>query len=86
MVPGTLGLPDRSSNENIYCVIWVKFSGNEKTQNLVDAGANFLLGYKLANGFLINAEYGLGITDLNPDEKNNHFHNRTIRFGVGFQF
>jgi hypothetical protein len=45
----------------------IKFSGNEKTQNLVDAGANFLLGYKLANGFLINAEYGLGITDLNPD-------------------
>jgi nucleoside-specific outer membrane channel protein Tsx len=24
MVQGTLGLPDRSSNENIYCVIWVK--------------------------------------------------------------
>lgn len=24
MVPGTLGLPYRSSNENIYCVIWDK--------------------------------------------------------------
>jgi hypothetical protein len=64
----------------------IKFTGDNKTQNLIDAGANFLLGYKLANGFLINAEYGLGITDLNPNEKNDHFHNRTIRLGVGFQF
>ena len=62
------------------------FTGDDRMQNLIDAGANFLLGYKLANGFLINAEYGLGIADLHPREKNDHLHNYTIRFGVGFQF
>ena len=64
----------------------MKFTGDDRDQNLIDAGANFLLGYKLKNGFLINAEYGLGVADLHPREKNDHLHNNTIRFGLGFQF
>lgn len=64
----------------------MKFTGDDRDQNLIDAGANFLLGYKLKSGFLISAGYGLGITDLHPEEKNDHLHNRTIRFGVGYQF
>ncbi|MCA5004470.1 porin family protein [Sphingobacterium bovistauri] len=64
----------------------LKFSGDDRDQKLIDAGANFLLGYKLRNGFLINAEYGLGIADLHPREKNDHLHNYTIRFGIGYQF
>lgn len=62
------------------------FTGEDRSQNLIDAGANFLLGYKLRNGFVINTEYGLGIADLNPRENNDHFHNSTIRFGLGYQF
>ena len=64
----------------------LKFSGDNRDQNLIDAGANFLLGYKFNKGFLINAEYGLGISDLHPKEKNDHLHNRTLRFGIGYQF
>jgi len=62
------------------------FTGSGRSQNLVDVGANFLLGYKLSNGFLINAEYGLGMTNLDPNKDNEHLHNHTWRFGVGFQF
>lgn len=63
----------------------IKFTGSNKTQNLIDAGANLLLGYKLTNGLLINAEYGLGMADLNPSATD-IFSNRTLRFGLGFQF
>lgn len=62
------------------------FTGDDRMQNLIDAGANFLLGYKLKNGLIINTEYGLGIADLHPRENNDHLHNYTIRFGLGFQF
>jgi hypothetical protein len=64
----------------------MKFTGDQRDQNLIDAGANFSLGYKLKSGFLVQAEYGLGLTDLDPASSNNHFHNRTLRFGLGFQF
>lgn len=64
----------------------MSFTGDDRDQNLIDAGANFLLGYKLKKGLLINAEYGLGIADLHPREKNDHLHNYTIRFGIGYQF
>lgn len=64
----------------------MKFTGDDRDQNLLDAGANFLLGYKLKSGFLITAGYGLGISDLDPNGSNDHIHNRTIRFGLGFQF
>lgn len=62
------------------------FTGSGKSQNLIDAGANFLLGYTLSNGFLINAEYGLGIANLDPNENNASLRNQTIRFGIGYQF
>lgn len=69
------------------------FSGSNKSQNVIDAGANFMLGYKLSNGFLINVEYGLGIANLDPHETHDasevdthHLHNRTLRFGIGYQF
>ena len=34
-----------------------------------DAGLNFLLGYKLSNGFLINGGYGLGLTNIVYDNE-----------------
>lgn len=61
------------------------FSGDDRDMNVIDAGANFMAGYKLANGFLINAGYNLGLTQLVPgfDER---VSNRVWSFGVGFQF
>ncbi|NGM63075.1 PorT family protein [Sphingobacterium sp. SGG-5] len=65
----------------------IDFSGDDKDMKAFDAGVNFLAGYKLANGFLINVGYGLGLTNLAPD---NDFDikssNRVLSFGVGFQF
>jgi len=53
--------------------------------NLIDAGVNFLGGYKFNNGLLINAGYGLGLTNLNPGDGDN-INSRTLSFGLGFQF
>lgn len=64
----------------------IKFSGDNKDMNLIDAGANFLAGYKFNNGLLINAGYGLGLTNLNPNSDDNKFSSRTLSFGLGFQF
>lgn len=64
----------------------LSFSGDNKDLNLVDAGVNFLGGYRLSNGFLLNAGYGLGLTNLNPNSNGNSWNNRVLSFGVGFQF
>ncbi|MHC8948978.1 porin family protein [Sphingobacterium hungaricum] len=65
----------------------IKFSGDNKNMNLIDAGANFMAGYKFNNGLLINAGYGLGLTNLNPsDNSDNNYSSRTLNFGIGFQF
>lgn len=60
--------------------------GNDKDIKLLDAGVNFLAGYKLSNGFLINAGYGLGLSNLNPNSDGESYSNRVISVGVGFQF
>ena len=64
----------------------VDFSGDDKDMNAFDAGVNFLGGYKLPNGLIINAGYGLGLTNLNPDSDSKKLNNRVLSFGVGFQF
>ena len=65
----------------------IDFSGDDKDMKPLDAGVNFLAGYKLGNGFLINAGYGLGLTNMSPsDNSDNKFSTRTLSFGVGFQF
>ncbi|WP_293947046.1 MULTISPECIES: porin family protein [unclassified Sphingobacterium] len=52
-----------------------------------DAGLNFLLGYKLSNGFLINGGYGLGLTNIVYDnELGLEQKNRVFSVGVGYQF
>lgn len=62
----------------------VNFGNEDGEAKVIDAGANFLAGYKLANGLLINAGYGLGLTSIyNAGSKNS---NRVLSFGVGFQF
>lgn len=59
--------------------------GGDDGMKRFDAGANFLLGYKLSNGFLINAGYGLGLTNVAPSDEGS-VKNRVLSFGVGFQF
>ncbi|MGJ1410113.1 porin family protein [Sphingobacterium thalpophilum] len=51
-----------------------------------DAGLNFLGGYKLTNGFLINAGYGLGLTNMYKDIEGATSKNRVFSVGVGYQF
>ncbi|WP_164112954.1 MULTISPECIES: porin family protein [Sphingobacterium] len=58
--------------------------GSDKDIKLFDAGANFMLGYKMNNGFLINAGYNLGMTDINPKVSDTQS-NRVWSFGIGFQ-
>jgi len=65
----------------------IDFSGDDKDMKAFDAGVNFLAGFKLSNGFLINAGYGLGLTNLSPSSDSDaKFSNRVLSFGVGFQF
>lgn len=65
----------------------IDFSGDDKDMKRVDAGVNFLAGYKLGNGFLLNAGYGLGLSNLSPSSDSDaKFSNRVLSFGVGFQF
>lgn len=63
----------------------LKLSGSNKDLNVVDAGLNFMAGYKFSNGFLLNAGYNLGLTDINAVASGNQS-NRVWQFGVGFQF
>jgi len=51
-----------------------------------DAGLNLLAGYKLTNGFLINAGYGLGLTNMYKDIEGVTSKNRVFSVGVGYQF
>lgn len=62
----------------------INFGSADDEMKVIDAGANFMAGYKLSNGLLINAGYGLGLTSLyNTGDK---VSNRVLSFGVGFQF
>ncbi len=64
----------------------IKFGSKEDQMKVVDAGLNFMLGYKMSNGLLINAGYGLGLTNLsNVSGSDNKFSNRVLSFGIGFQ-
>ncbi|TYR33934.1 PorT family protein [Sphingobacterium phlebotomi] len=68
----------------------VEFGSGEDETKRVDFGLNFQLGYKLANGFLINGGYGLGLANLLNFEAEQGVsmkgHNRVLSFGVGFEF
>jgi len=45
--------------------------GNEMNKDLsrIDYGANFGLGFRISSGFLIGANYGLGLANLVPKDK-----------------
>jgi len=52
-----------------------------------DAGINLIVGYKLANGFLINATYGFGLLNTSKESDSKYTNkNRLLSFGIGYQF
>ena len=61
--------------------------GKDETLKGVDFGANITAGVKLPGGFLINANYGLGLTNIAGEKfLSDDVKNRVLSFGVGFEF
>ncbi len=55
----------------------------------MDFGANFGLGYRMNSGFMVSANYGLGLSNLVPKDKRTDdvkAANRVIGFSVGYSF
>lgn len=61
--------------------------GKDETLKRTDFGLNFLAGFKLGNGLLINANYGLGLTNIaGRKSPSSDLKNRGFAVGVGFEF
>lgn len=78
----TISSAPTSFNENI------KF-GNDANSDLKrgDFGLNFLAGYQLKNGLSFNASYGLGLSNILPDNTMSvKQKNRVFTVGLGFAF
>jgi len=61
--------------------------GKDETLKGVDFGANIMAAVKVGGGFLINANYGLGLTNIAGSKNlNGTVKNRVLSFGVGFEF
>lgn len=59
--------------------------GKDEDQKGFDAGINFLAGYQLSSGLSLGAGYGLGLTDIAPNNTGNvKQNNRVLSFSVGF--
>jgi hypothetical protein len=65
--------------------------GNSTDKNFsgIDFGANVGLAYRTNSGFLVGANYGLGLSNLVPKDSrvgDNKLTNRVIGFSVGYSF
>lgn len=54
--------------------------------NVFDGGLNFLAGYKLSQGFLLNGGYSLGLANIAKDSGGATVKNRVFSVGIGYQF
>lgn len=64
-------------------------SATDKDVASTEFGANFGLAYRTSSGFLVGANYGLGLTDLTPKDRQanaNKLTNRVLGFTVGYSF
>lgn len=64
-------------------------SATDKDASGTDFGANFGLAYRTSSGFLVGANYGLGLSDLTPKDSRanaNKLTNRVLGFTVGYSF
>lgn len=62
----------------------INFGSADDELKRFDWGFNFLAGYKLSNGLLVNAGYGLGLGKLNNIGSGN-LKNGVFSVGVGFE-
>jgi len=62
-----------------------KPSDASKNINLMNAGVNYITGFKFNNGFLLCAGYNLGLTNFDTYSSKT-VSNRVGQFAVGFQF
>lgn len=65
--------------------------GNSADDNFAstDFGANFGVGYRMGNGFLLGANYGMGLTNLQPKDSrsgDSKYTNRVWGFSLGYSF
>jgi len=61
--------------------------GKDETLKGTDFGVNFLAGFKLGNGLLLNANYGLGLTNLAAAKSvSDNIKNRGFSVGIGVEF
>lgn len=64
-------------------------SGTDKDLSSTDFGANFGLAYRTNSGFLVGANYGLGLSNLIPKDARSgdgKLSNRVLGFSVGYSF
>lgn len=61
--------------------------GKDETLKGTDFGINFLAGFKLGNGLLLNANYGLGLTNIaGAKNLSDEIKNRGFSVGIGMEF
>lgn len=65
--------------------------GNSADDNFTstDFGANFGVGYRMNNGFMLGANYGMGLTNIQPKAErsgDSKFTNRVWGFSLGYSF
>ncbi|SOD15490.1 porin family protein [Pedobacter xixiisoli] len=65
--------------------------GNDSGDNFTstDFGANFGVGYRMGNGFLLGANYGMGLTNVQPKAErsgDSKLANRVWGFSLGYSF
>lgn len=64
-------------------------STNDKDYGSTEFGANFGLAYRTTSGFLVGANYGLGLSNLIPKDSRSgdgKLTNRVLGFSVGYSF
>lgn len=74
-----LGLSAKAKTGNVKVDIGFGDDGLKR----FDAGVNFLAGYRLSNGFLINGGYGLGFVDM-VGVDGGSLKNRVFSLGIGY--
>ncbi len=65
----------------------IKFgSGEDDDFKPFEAGINFLTGYQCKSGFLIAANYNLGLSNIANSDEGPKYHNRYFGIRIGYMF
>ncbi|RVT98081.1 PorT family protein [Mucilaginibacter limnophilus] len=60
--------------------------GDDGEFKTIDAGVNGIAGFKFANGFLLNLNYDLGLTNIANNSGDGRIKTRVFGISVGYQF